>query len=219
VNITESQQNYWEKRFQVEGRIWGDSPSRTAMDAQQFFSKAAFEDLLIPGSGYGRNSKYFSDAGYKVTGVEISKSAYEESLKFDIKSIFYNASVLDMSFISSKFDAIYCFNVLHLFREGERGIFIKECLKLLKPRGLMYFVVFSEKESTFGQGTETEKNTFESKPGRPVHYFSEKDLKDHFNQFTLITSGLTEDPENHGGKLHTHLLRYICVRASYDGVK
>jgi len=29
----------------------------------------------------------------------------------------------------------------------------------------------------------------------------------------LVDMGIVEDPEDHGGKPHTHTLRYICVRA------
>ena len=76
----------------------------------------------------------------------------------------------------------------------------------------MFFTVFSDKEADFGKGNEVEKNTFESRPGRPAHYFTEDDLKLHFANYEIVETGLMEDPEDHGGKPHTHALRYICVR-------
>jgi hypothetical protein len=30
----------------------------------------------------------------------------------------------------------------------------------------------------------------------------------------IMETGITEDPEDHGGGPHTHILRYICVRAN-----
>jgi cyclopropane fatty-acyl-phospholipid synthase-like methyltransferase len=116
-----------------------------------------------------------------------------------------------MSFDPTQYDAIYCFNVLHLFRKNERGIFLQECEKRLKEGGLMFFTVFSEKEESYGEGREVETNTFESKPGRPVHYFSEVDLRDHFRKCKVMNTGIIEDAEDHGGNPHTHLLRYICA--------
>lgn len=204
---------YWEARFQAEGKIWGDSPSRTAAHALELFRKAGVKTILVPGSGYGRNTKLFATSGFKVTGVEISPAAHKMALKFDLLSKFYNASALDLSFLEDKFDAIYCFNVLHLFREKDRKLFIKECSGRLNAGGLMFFTVFSEKEGTFGKGAQTEPNTFESKPGRPVHYFTESDLKAHFKGLKILETGILEDPENHGAEgPHTHRLRYIYVK-------
>jgi hypothetical protein len=102
--------------------------------------------------------------------------------------------------------------VLHLFRQYDRRLFIRQCTSRIKKQGLMFFTVFSENEPTYGQGKKTENNTFESKPGRPAHYFDEDDLKAHFKKFNILETGLVEDPEDHGGGPHTHLLRYICVR-------
>jgi SAM-dependent methyltransferase len=158
--------------------------------------------------------KRFKDEG-KIWGELPSRTAQyalELFRRANLNSVLIPASVLDMSFDTIRYDAIYCFNVLHLFHENERTIFIRECENKLKEDGLMFFTVFSEKESSFGEGTEVEKNTFESRPGRPAHYFTEEDFKAHFAKYGMVDMGMMEDPEDHGGKPHTHILRYICVR-------
>ena len=203
---------YWDKRFQAEGRIWGDAPSRTAEYALGLFRHNNIKKVLVPGSGYGRNTRLFSSADFDVTGIEISSVAYIIAKEFDPLSRFYNASVLDMSFNSEIYDAIYCFNVLHLFLEKERRLFIMKCTEKLRENGLLFFTVFSEKEMSYGKGKEVEKNTFESKQGRPAHYFTEDDLKEHFKDMEIIEIGTVEDRENHGEGPHTHVLRYICLR-------
>jgi SAM-dependent methyltransferase len=203
---------YWEQRFREEGKIWGESPSKSAYDALKIFLAHDVKTVLVPGSGYGRNTKLFSLSGLAVTGIEISKTAYDMARQFDPRSKFYNGTVLDMSFDTVKYDAIYCFNVLHLFCQDERELFLRKCMDKLNKRGLAYFTVFSDKEPTIGQGKETEKNTFESKPGRPVHYFTEDDLRNHFRDFEIIETGIIQDPEDHGGQPHTHILRYILAR-------
>ena len=205
-------QEYWESRFKAEGKIWGESPSRSAHLALQLFLANNVKTILVPGSGYGRNTKLFSASGLDVTGIEISETAYKIANQFDPRSKFYKGSVLDMSFDKHRYDAIYCFNVLHLFRQPEREMLLNQCIAKLKERGLVYFTVFSNEESTFGQGQQTEPNTFESKPGRPVHYFMEVDLKQHFYNFKIIDIGTLQDPENHGGNAHIHILRYIFAR-------
>ena len=69
------------------------------------------------------------------------------------------------------------------------------------------------KKDSYKQGIEVEENTFESKPYRPTHYFSEKDLLEHFKSFSVIETGIIEQKENHGGLgPHTHRLRYVFVR-------
>jgi SAM-dependent methyltransferase len=209
----ESVEDYWDKRFEDEGKIWGELPSRTTQYALELFRSANVRSVLIPGSGYGRHTKFFSTCGFDVTGIEISSVACNLAREFDPLARFYNASVLDMSFDTNRYDAIYCFNVLHLFRENDRYVFIQQCDYKLNKGGLMFFTVFSEKESSFGEGREVERNTFESRPGRPAHYFTEADLKAHFVKYDLVEMGIIEDPEDHGGKPHTHTLRYICVRA------
>jgi len=67
-------------------------------------------------------------------------------------------------------------------------------------------------EPTCGKGQKVEENTYESKPGRPTHYFTDEDLRDHFSAFEILETGLTEDEENHGYEgPHVHLLLYIAV--------
>jgi SAM-dependent methyltransferase len=211
--MSEYVEDYWDKRFRDEGKIWGGLPSRTAQNALELFRSANVKSVLIPGSGYGRHTKFLSACGFNVTGIEISSVACSLAREFDPLSRFYNASVLDMSFDTNRYDAIYCFNVLHLFREKDRYVFIQQCDHKVNKGGLMFFTVFSERESSFGKGREVERNTFESRSGRPAHYFTEADLKAHFVKYDLVDMGIVEDPEDHGGKPHTHILRYICVRA------
>ncbi len=208
MNYTE----YWESRFSEEGKIWGESPSKSAHYALKLFLTHNVRTVLVPGSGYGRNTKLFSSSGFDVVGIEISQTAYQLANQFDPHSKFYNKSVLDMSFDNGEYDAIYCFNVLHLFRQNERELFLQECVSKLKERGLAFFTVFSDEEPSFGQGKETEKNTYESRPNRPVHYFTEDDLRKHFHDFEIIEIGIIQDPEDHGGQPHTHILRYIFAR-------
>ncbi len=208
----ENMKEYWNKRYNNEGKIWGDLPSKTAQYTLELFSKNKVKRILIPGSGYGRNSKLFSASGFNVTGVEISDVACSLARGFDSLTKFYCGSVLDMSFDPNTYDAIYCFNVLHLFNEKGRRLLVQQCINKVKNSGLMLFTAFSEKELNYGKGKEVEKDTFESRPGRHAHYFTEDDLREHFRDVEIVKTGVMEDPEDHGGESHTHILRYIyCV--------
>lgn len=203
---------YWDKRFQDEGYVWGTSSSQTAAYAVEIFHKNGVQKVLVPGSGYGRNTKVLSESGFDVTGIEVSEVAGEMAREYDPQTRTYNGSVLDMSFDDRLYDAVYCYNVLHLFREKERKQCLQACAYKVKDNGLLFFTVFSDREPSFGKGQEVEKNTFESRPGRPAHYFTEAELRDYFEHFEIIESGVTEDPENHGEGPHTHVLLYILAR-------
>lgn len=206
-------QNYWNRRFAKEGRIWGSSPSRTALQAMEFFRKEGVRKILIPGSGYGRHSDFFAANGFAVHGIEVSDVAIGLSTFPNTLVRHFRGSVLDMPFSDELYDAVYCFNVLHLFRDSDRRTIIGKCAAQVRPGGVLFFTVFSEREPTYGKGQKVEENTFESKPGRPTHYFTHEDLKDHFSAFAVLETGLIEDEENHGNEgPHVHLLRYIAAR-------
>jgi len=204
--------DYWNETYEAEGKIWGESPSKTAEYALELFKKNDVKKLLVPGSGYGRNTRLFSASGIKVVGVELSKAACKIARAFDPATRIFNDTVLDMSYLAGNYDAIYCFNVLHVFRQYDRGLFISQCASRIKKQGLMFFTVFSEKDESYGKGKQIEKNTFGSIPGRFAHYFDEDDLKAYFQKMEVLETGILEDPEDHGQGPHTHFLRYIYVR-------
>ncbi len=204
--------SYWDERFGREGRIWGDGPSPTAMMAAGLFRDRGVQTVLVPGSGYGRNSRLFSILGFTVVGVEVSAVAVELAKELDPGTTHHVGSVLDLTFDDAQYGAVYCFNVLHLFYEPERRRGVSQCASKLRSGGLAFFTVFSEQDASYGKGHEVEKDTFESRPGRPAHYFTEADLLDHFRGFEVLETGVVGEPEDHGEGPHVHMLRYILAR-------
>ncbi|QEE18001.1 class I SAM-dependent methyltransferase [Promethearchaeum syntrophicum] len=206
-------EEYWNNRFSEEGQVWGEKPSMTAQIALEYFKKHNIKSVFVPGASYGRNTKLFSSNGIKTAGIENSEIAYDLAQIFDPKSDIRLGSIYDLPLITQKYDAIYCLNVLHLFTEKNRHNVLKICADIVNPHAILFFVVFSDKEATFGKGKEIEPNTFESEPGHPIHYYSETDLKTQFQEFTILEFGLLEEKENHGkyGE-HIHNLRYIIAK-------
>jgi SAM-dependent methyltransferase len=207
-----SSKEYWDKRFQDEGYVWGTSPSQSATLALEIFQRHGVKTILVPGSGYGRNSKLFTEAGFDVTGVELSEVACHMARDYDPHTRLFQGSALHMSFDHQRYDAIYCFNVLHLLPKDERETFIKECTDKLKDNGLAFFTAFSDQDSSRGRGKQLAENTFESRPGRPAHYFSDEAMRGYFADYEILEAGMMVDPEDHGEGPHTHVLRYILAR-------
>ena len=208
--------SYWDLRFQREGRIWGDEPSRTVIYATDIFREHSIDGVLVGGSGYGRNAEALAQSGLSVSGLELSNVAYQmavQSCKQKRLSITYSlGDLLNMPYKDNVFGGIYCFNALHLFLENDRMRLVGETFRVLKPSGLALFTVFSEKDPSFGIGEEVEPNTYESKKGRPSHYFTEHDLNSNFSTFKILFHKAIYEEENHDPGPHAHLLRLILAQ-------
>ena len=61
ITTKQNPADYWNQRFSNEGKIWGQKPSNTAKYALKLFKKYDIKKVFIPGAGYGRNSKFFSN--------------------------------------------------------------------------------------------------------------------------------------------------------------
>lgn len=206
-------QAYWNRRFTDGGRIWGDSPSGTAIRAAELFRKEGAQKILVPGCGYGRHTEFFAREGFTVHGIDISDVAIGLVGGTDSRVVYFRGSVLDMPFSDDVYDGIYGYNLLHFFRAADRKSVVARCADRLRPGGVLFFTVFSEKEPSCGRGVKVEEYTYESKPGRPTHYFTDADLRDHFPSLEIMETGLVEDRESHDDEgPHIHLLRYIIAR-------
>ncbi|WP_410511851.1 class I SAM-dependent methyltransferase [Paenibacillus sp. BR2-3] len=153
---------YWGRRFAQEGMIWGSDPSPTALIARDLFRQHKVTSVLVPGAGYGRNTKVFS---------------------------------------------------MHLFLQKDRRRLVANCLELLRPGGLLYFTCFSNQDPNNGCGRLLEPGTYEYKEGKYAHFFSEDDLREHFEGTEIVETGPYSEklPSPEGGT-HQYILRYIIAR-------
>ncbi|MDH6370379.1 chemotaxis methyl-accepting protein methylase [Paenibacillus sp. PastF-3] len=80
--------------------------------------------------------------------------------EWDSRSLFILGSVLD-SILEEKVDAIYCYDMLHLFLEEDRRRLVANCLEQLQPDGWLYFTSFSDEDANNGCGALLEPGTYE----------------------------------------------------------
>ena len=204
--------NYWNTQFSEHRYIWGESPSKSAEIALSLFGQYQVNKILVPGSGYGRNSKLFSTSGFDVTGIEIAEEACRLAQEYDPTTKLYNGSFLDDNLVQGQYQAIYCFNVLQLFLKTDRIRFVHKSAQLLAPKGLMFFTGISDQDASFGQGEEVEENTFAVKPDKILHFFTRDDLKMQFEGFKILEVGDLEDQVSHTlYGLKSYQIRYILV--------
>lgn len=204
---------YWNQRFAEEGMIWGEKASPTVYEARDLFMREGVKTVLVPGAGYGRNSRELA-AYFQVDAIELSPAAIELARSWDGKTRYRQGSVLERSdYAGRTYDAIYSFDLLHLFIQPERARLIDHCLHALNANGLLYTTCFSDEDEACGTGTEIEPGTFEYKPDKFAHFFSESDLLEHFAAFDVVNTGKAEEVLVYAdGTSRTYRLRTLLAR-------
>ena len=191
-NMTE----FWETSFRDKQEMWGWEPETSVSRTLELFKKYDINDILIPGFGYGRNAKYFIDKGFKVTGIEISKTAIDIAKKHFNESVkIYQGSVSAMPFDKEMYDGIYSYSLIHLLNKKDRIKLIEDCYNQLKPNGYMVFVTISKSDFRFGQGIEIFKDTFEPWKGLTLFFYDSDSIRRDFDNFGLVETEEISEPE------------------------
>lgn len=150
--------------------IWGEQPSGSALRAKAWFLEQGIKSVLVPGAGYGRNTKVFSSQ-FDTYGIELSSAALKLAVEWDSSTRFIEGSALEPQ-LEHQVDAVYCYDVLHLFLAGERYRLIDAALAQLRPGGLLYFTSFSDEDPNYGCGRRLEPGTYEYKEGKYAHFLA-----------------------------------------------
>ena len=153
------------------------------------------EDGIIPvgtaldlGCGTGEKTIYLARKSFKITGVDISKTAIKHAKQFaaqaGIQAQFYIHDATDLSFLQDKvFDFILDFSALHGIAKEKQSNYVQEIAKHLKLKGLFFLRCFSKRtpnrDKDYFWGSEV--------PGWKIWYFSEDNIVSLFgNYFKII---------------------------------
>jgi SAM-dependent methyltransferase len=178
-------EEYWEAKYREEGAPWKFEEADSAMLALELFKSEGFKHILIPGVGYGRNAGVFSNNGFKLTGIEISRTAIELARENGLDFKIHHGSVISMPFDNETYDGIFCYALIHLLNIRERKRFLRSCFDQLKDGGLMIFVVATKKLSMYGSGKLLSKDRYEISKGLRVFFYDDQSVLKEFSEFGL----------------------------------
>jgi len=95
--------------------------------------------LLDLGCGYGEDLKHFSEKGYNIYGIDISREMLKLSKDMCPQSKLYLGSFENLPYNNNSFDIVYSrYAIQH---SGKVPKVLKEAHRVLKPRGELVFLV------------------------------------------------------------------------------
>ncbi len=178
---------FWEKIFAEKQEMWGMEPARSAVLTRDFFAAQGIRTVLIPGAGYGRNARVFSDSGMAVTSIEISGTAVALARKhFGDALTLYHGPVTDMPFDDRRYEGIFCYALIHLLDQAERAKLIRDCYQQLEEGGYMVFTVISKTARTYGQGTYLSPDRYEIFEGVKMFFYDHISIEAEFGAAGLL---------------------------------
>jgi SAM-dependent methyltransferase len=185
---------FWESIFNSEGALWKFEPADSAALVMDLFKSHHIKSILIPGVGYGRNAKLFYENGFKLTGIEISRSAIEIAKENGLNYKIHHGSVVSMPFDNEKFEGVFCYALVHLLNKPQRRKFLGNCYKQLSGGGIMVFTVASKRMSMFAGGRKISTDRYRLSNGLKVYFYDSDSVVKEFSDFGLSEYKEIEEP-------------------------
>lgn len=140
--------------------------------------------ILDVGCGAGHKSKYLTEKGFKVTGVDFSEGLLDIARREVPEAQFILADMRDLSSIDGQFDAVLAIaSLLHIPKKEACDV-MAGWVEKLKPGGHFCVIVKGTKEGKPEEGV-IEENDYGYTYERFFSFYSPQEIRDHF-----ITLGL-----------------------------
>lgn len=145
-----------------------------------FFNK---DDLILDaGCGSGVKSKYLSDRGLKIVGIDISEKLLEIAKKEIPQAEFYEMGMEDVSKLKDEFDGIFAqASLLHIAKKDIKEV-LRKLNKKLKSGGYFYIAV---KENKNIKEEIVKENDYGYEYERFFSYYTLDELKSYLKGLNL----------------------------------
>ena len=179
--------------------IWGKAPSTFAKGLLALVPRRG--RILDLGCGKGRDSVYFAEKGFAVTGIDASADGLEKADKLaaerGVKVQWLCRSMLDLP-VAGRFDLVYsCGCIHHVPREGRSRLF-RRLKKLTRPWGIHAHIVF------------TDVSVYAEK-GEEIDYFAPGELGAIYADWLALEDEAGAIPCSQDGTAHTHSIERIVT--------
>jgi SAM-dependent methyltransferase len=185
-----SQEDHWNKTYSGKSAFFGEGPSEFARKAANLFKRNTFKSesvrtILELGCGQGRDTLFFAQEGYSVTGLDYSKAGFlqvrQSAREFGVSDriTIQNFDVRKpLPFPDGSFDVCYSHMLLCMELSMTELIFLLgEIRRVLKPGGIVLYSVRNTFDKHFGTGIHKSEGMYEV-GGFVVHFFNEEMVQD-----------------------------------------
>lgn len=174
----------WNYQYQQQRHVWRDVNRHVP-------TLPPDTRVLELGCGNGKTAAgiLLQNVG-QLFGVDFSPHAIQlcqERFKGEKRAFFQVADVTALPFEKESFDVVLCVHVLGSLLEKDRERVVKEILRVLNKRGLVYFEDFGKGDLRETKGKKIEKGTVERGNGLTYHYFTKPEIQTLFKPFHAQT--------------------------------
>jgi SAM-dependent methyltransferase len=184
---------YFEDIYSATPRPFGDGPSEAAKALAGHLARTKHgtkPTVIDLGCGYGRDCIHLAKNGCAVTGIDTSRRgiltaqlwAKQEGL--DVR--FMTKDILETGLPDKSFDGILCVGVLEYIDVRRRPKVGHEIYRLAAPGGTLGLLALATDDPELGTGKDLGENTWEVKLGLPVHFFTEREIRQFFPDFERL---------------------------------
>ncbi|HRF28965.1 MAG TPA: methyltransferase domain-containing protein [Candidatus Saccharibacteria bacterium] len=209
--------SYWERVHtqKYDGKDWTKKPSIFAEEVIKYFPNSGL--VLELGAGQGQDSTFFVQKGYSVISSDKEVSIIEraDANAHDFFEGSYGPmrfQVVDLEkrfpFGNNHFDIVYAHLSLHYFNIETTQQIFSEIYRVLKPSGVLGFLVNSVNDPEYGTGEQLGDSYFATE-GTRKRYFSVESAKEFTKEFkTILCDNKGETYKDREKDVH-NLIRYV----------
>jgi ubiquinone/menaquinone biosynthesis C-methylase UbiE len=185
----------WDAIFRKAGAIHR-LPENELVELIPFFKKHQVRKILDVGCGMGRHLLLLKNSGFDVYGCDISEKAIISCTKIIGKRKVKKCDMSKLGFEDKTFDLVISTSVIQHAIMSKVKKTIKEFLRVLKDKGLIFIITLSTEDFSYKTGKEiapyTKINTNQLDGKVPHYYFTKQKLLDVFSDFEIIMAKPTE---------------------------